>query len=117
MGIQFKFEPCTRYTDNRIDVYANEANIGTLSCMPVAPEQLIWTPDERVYNVKFQFRNEETFITVVDELRRYKNEQGYKYLTIWTYNNGYASIIDKELLEKAGFKNLPDTHPACMFLE
>lgn len=117
MGIQFRYERSTRYTDNRIEVYANEASIGTLSSIAVTPEQLNWSPDDRVYNVKFQFRNEDTFLAVVDELKRYKNENGYKYLTIWTYNYGYAELIDKRLLEKAGFKHLPDMHPACMFLE
>lgn len=117
MGIQFRYEPSTRYTDNRIEVYANEAPIGTLLSIAVAPEQLTWYPDNRVYNVKFQFRNEDTFLSVVEELKRYKNENGYKYLTIWTYNQGYAELIDREWLEKAGFKNIPDTNPACMFLE
>lgn len=42
MGIQFRYEPSKRYTDNRIEVYANEAPIGTLSSMTVAPEQLTW---------------------------------------------------------------------------
>lgn len=117
MSIQFRYEPCERYTDNRIQVYANEASIGTLNAVAVAPEQLTWYPDEKIYNVKFQFRNEETFLAVAEELKRYKTENGYKYLTIWTFNNGYAAIIDKDLLEKAGFKHLPDEHPACMFLE
>ena len=31
--------------------------------------------------------------------------------------NGYATQINKNLLEKAGFKNIPDQNPACMFLE
>lgn len=117
MGIQFKYEPSKRYTDNRIEVYANEATIGTLSSMAVAPEQLTWYPDDGIYNVKFQFRNKDTFLSVVEELKRYKNENGYKYLTIWSYNHGYAELIDKDLLSKAGFKHLPDMHPACMFLE
>ena len=56
-------------------------------------------------------------MAVVEELKRYKNEHGYKYLTIWTYNEGYASKLDRDMLERAGFKNLPDEHPACMFLE
>jgi hypothetical protein len=115
MSIQFRYEPCERYTDNRIEVYANEASVGTLKS--VAQEQLAWFPDERVYNVKFQFRNAETFLSVVNELKRYKDEKGYTYLTIWTHNNGYAEIIDKDLLQKAGFKHLPNQHPACMFLQ
>lgn len=116
MNIQYRYEPSSRYSSGNVtEVYANDAPIGILDS--VAPEQLSWSPDDRVYNVKFQFRNEETFLSVVSELKRYKDEHGYKYLTIWTYNNGYATQIDKNLLEKAGFKHLPDQHPACMFLE
>lgn len=118
MNIQYRYEPSKRYSSkNAIEVYANDAPIGILDSMAVAPEQLNWSPDDRVYNVKFQFRNEDTFLSVVSELKRYKNEHKHKYLTIWTYNNGYASQIDEELLEKAGFRHLPDQHPACMFLE
>lgn len=117
MKIQFRYEPSTRYTDNSIEVYANEAPIGTLSSLVATSEQLCWSPDDRVRNLKFQFRKADTFLSVVEELKRYKNENGYKYLTIWTYNRGYAALIDKEWLEKAGFKNLPGMDPACMFLE
>lgn len=98
-------------------MYANDAPIGILESLSAASEQLSWNPDDRVYNVPFQFRNEDTFLSVVSELKRFKDEQGYKYLTIWTYNNGYATQINKNLLEKAGFKNIPDQNPACMFLE
>ena len=117
MEIQFRYEPSIRYTGGEIEVYANDAPIGSLSSFGVTPEQLNWSPDDRVYNIKFQFRNEDTFLSVIKELKRYKDENGYKYLTIWTYNNGYAEQIDKLLLDKAGFKHLPDMHPACMFLE
>ena len=55
------------------------------------------------------------FFSVVSELKRFKDEQGYKYLTIWTYNNGYATQINKNLLEKAGFKNIPD-QKSCMYV-
>ena len=117
MAIEMRYEPSTRYTDERIEVYANQANVGTLSTMKVAPEQLCWSPDDRTYNVKFQFRNYDTFAAVVENLKQYKNEHGYKYLTIWTYNYGYASVLDREMIEKVGFKNLPDNNPACFFLE
>lgn len=40
MGIQFRYEPSNRYTDNRIEVYANEASIGTLSSMSASLGQL-----------------------------------------------------------------------------
>ena len=117
MEIQFRYEPSKRYTSGYTEVYANDAPIGLLSSMAAAPDQLSWSPDDRVYNVKFQFRNEDTFFSVVKELKRYKDEHGYKYLTIWSLNNGYAEQLDKELLEKAGFRHISDMHPACMFLE
>lgn len=119
MNIQFKYQKSDRYIDDRIEVFANKAQIGTLSCadfMTAAPEQLCWNPD-LTYNVSFQFRNEDTFQAVVEELRRYKNTHGYKYLTICKHNNGYASTLDRGMLERAGFKNLPGTNPAYMFLE
>lgn len=47
----------------------------------------------------------------------YKNKYGYKYLTICKYNNGYASTLDKGMLERAGFKELPDANPAYLYLE
>ena len=115
--IQFRYEESTHYTDGRIEVYANEAPIGTLSSLPVAQDQLTWHPNDKIHTAKFQFRKEDTFLAVVRELKRYKDENGYKYLTIWAHNYGYAALIDKDILKKAGFKNLPDTNPACMFLE
>ncbi len=117
MSIKYKYEPSTYYTDNRIDVFANGVPIGTLQSTKAAPEQLDWIPDDRVHNIKFQFRNEETFIAVVKELKRYKDENGYKYLGIWSLNHGYVESISKNWLEKAGFKKLPGTHPECMYLE
>lgn len=115
MEIKFKYEKSQRYTDESIEVSANDAPIGILKAYD--NNELMWSPDDRIYNIKFQFRNEETFLKVTQELQRYKDEQGYKYLTIWSYNNGYAEVLDKELLEKAGFRHIPGKHPACMCLE
>lgn len=117
MGIELKYEPNSHYTDNRINVYANEVCVGTLSTSPAVPEQLIWNPDDNVYNVRFQFRNPDTFLSIVESLKCYKNKHGYTYLTICDYNNGYMALLDKELLKKAGFKSLPDISSVCMFLE
>lgn len=118
MNIQYRYEPIEHYSNsNTIEVFANNAPIGVLNSMKTAPDQLSWCPDDRVYSINFQFRNKDTFLSVVSELKRYKDEHGFKYLTIWAYNNGYAAQIDKELLEEAGFRHLPGQHPACMFLE
>lgn len=117
MNVNLKFEKSNRYTSaDIIEVYANDAPIGILDSVADA-EQLSWSPDDRVDNVAFQFRNADTFLAVVAELRRYKDAHGYKYLTIWSYNNGYIAQLEKGILEKAGFKHLPNTNPACMFLE
>lgn len=116
MKIQFRYEKSDRYSDGFIEVFANEAQIGILSSNAV-PEQLEWDPDIEHNNARFQFRKEETFNEVVNELKRYKNEKGFRYLTICRYNNGYMAQLDKDMLERAGFKILPDKHPAFMYLE
>ena len=117
MNINFKYEKSSRCTSKDIiEVYANDAPIGILDSFSDS-EQLNWSPDDRVDNVAFQFRNINTFLAVVAELQRYKDAHGYKYLTIWSYNNGYIAQLEKSILEKAGFKHLPNTNPACMFLE
>ena len=114
MAVEMRYEPSKRYTDERMEVYANKANVGTLQAMG---NQLNCYPDDYTHNVKFQFRNYDTFAAVVEGLRQYKNEQGYKYITIWTYNYGYAAVLDRDMIEKVGFKHLPDNNPACFFLE
>lgn len=117
MNIQYRYEPSNRYLSNVTEVYANDAPIGLLEPLSVDLDQLNWSPDDRVYNVKFQFRCEDTFLAVVAELKRYKKEHGYKYLTIWSYNHGYAAEIDKDWLAKAGFKHYDNQHPDSMSLE
>lgn len=116
--ILFRYEKSERYTiPGSVEVYANNAPVGILSTIPGDPDNLNWNPDNRVRNVRFQFRNEDTFLSVVAELKRYKNEHGYKYLTIWPYNNGYVSQLDQKLLEKAGFRHFEDQPQACMSIE
>lgn len=116
--INFSYKESEKYTDDAIEVFANDANVGILSSQKNFPGHLMWHPDfEKTYCVRFQFRHEETFLSVVEELKRYKDEHGYKYLTIWAYNGGYASLLDMSLLEKAGFKTLQDMDPNCLFLE
>lgn len=118
MFINYRYEETENAgTDGYIKVYANDAPIGVLYGTASSKDLLIWSPDKRVCNVKFQFRNDETFLTVVNELRRYKNEKGFKYLTIWSHKGEYADLLNKELIKKAGFYQLPDAHPACYFVE
>ena len=117
MSIQFRYEKCERYTDDRIEVFANEASVGTLSNIAQEPKWLNWFPDEKNYNVAFQFRREETFFEVVDELKRYKDAHGYEYITIWSFSGGFVAKLDIKMLEKAGFHHIRGKHPDCMFLE
>lgn len=117
MGIDIRFEPNSNYIDDRIEVYANDACVGTLSSSDAMPDQLVWNPNDKVYNIRFQFRNTQTFLSVVEQLKLYKSQHGYKYLTIYDYNMGYVALLDEELLKKAGFKHLSDISSECMFLE
>lgn len=112
--IFLKFEKADDCIGGLIRVLANRASIGTL--FPFE-KWLKWEPDIRNYNVKFQFRNEDTFLEVVNQLKNYKAQQGYKYLVITSIGNGYASQLDKELIRKAGFVSLPNESPDLFFLE
>lgn len=114
--IRISIEDST-HLNNAKDVIANDVCVGHLSSIAAAPEELRWDPYYEAENVKFQFRNESTFMEVVEAIKRYKDEQGHKYLSIWEYANGYVAQLNKELLEKAGFRHLPDKHPAAMYLE
>ena len=114
MNIEFTYRESTNWC-NGIDVFANEAPIGIID--EIAHDCLNWHPGMDPDMLRFSLRKEETFSAVVSELRRYKDERGYKYLTIWTYNSGIASLFSRELLERLGFRNLPDCNPACFYLE
>lgn len=116
MFFEYSYEPSSRYKD-KIEFKVNDVLVGLLSSSVHAPDQLNWHPEPMNYYVRFQFRKLETWVTVVEELKRYKDENGYKYLTIWDMNNGYAAELDREFIEKVGFRQLPDHHSACYFLE
>lgn len=113
-SIMFRYEKTNRYGADSIEVFANDAQIGFLFG---DYDHLVWNPDVKNYNVRFQFRNELTFQTVVKELKRYKTEQGYKYLTITSVNGGFATALDQDMLKRAGFHYLPKMDPSLMFLE
>ncbi len=114
--INLRVEASSRYNnDNMFDVFANDALVGTL--FSNVEGWLNWMPDVFGGNPSFQFRNDETFYSVVQALKKYKNENGYQYLVIHAYNGGFVSCLDKDLLLKAGFKNRPDCDPSSMFLE
>lgn len=117
MQIHFNYKQSTVSQNNYIEVYANDAPIGTLSSTAAASEQLFWSPSDKVYRADFQFRNEDTFLSVVDELKRYKTEHGYRYLTIATFQSEYGDLLDIQLLKKAGFTHIPNKHSSFLFLE
>ena len=99
-----------------IDVFVDDICVGILQHMAVAPDQLHWIPDDRVDCTKFPFNDEEAFVSLIFTLKNYKNEHGYKYLTIWAHNNGYVAQLNEDLLSKAGFRHIPNLHPSCMIV-
>lgn len=115
MNTKFKISNIYISTET-IDVFVDDTCVGILQHMAVAPEQLQWIPDDRVDCTQFPFDDDETFLILISDFRNYKNEHGYKYLTIWSHNNGFVAQLDEDLLLKAGFRHLPKMHPACMIL-
>ena len=89
-------------------VFANGANVGHL--VPCRT-WLVWFPNDEFRNIRFQFRNEQIFLDIVQGLKKYKDEKGFDYLAISRENNGYAAQISEETIFKAGFIHLPDTNP------
>ena len=111
--VTLKFTKEDRLTDNPLTVYANDACVGNVIA---AMENLIWNSGGN-YNPKYQFRNEDIFAAVVAELKKYKDEHGFKYLVIDNHSNGFASVLDPVMIRRAGFRQLPDNNPALYFLE
>ncbi|MCR5020105.1 hypothetical protein [Ruminococcus sp.] len=103
-----------RFAEDCLAVYANDACVGYVT---VANNELLWKKSFYVDNPRYQFRNEDIFASVVAELIKYKNEHGYKYLVIDSLCEGYASILDHDLISSVGFKQLPDNHPALYYLD
>lgn len=120
MYIFLNFTEKERYENDKIiEVYANEAPIGFLYEVKSnlsTKKFLYWTPDKNRNYIDFQFRNADTFYEVVEQLNNYKYDQGYTYLGIWCRQGEYG-MLDRKMLEKAGFKSLPDGHPECLYLE
>lgn len=116
MSIEFSYKLTDKY-DKRAEMFANGALVGSLSTAPANPEILIWMPDPYNPSIRFQFRVESTFNAIIDELKRYKEEHGLKYIAISSYSGGFAAKLDSEMLEKAGFKPLPEHNPNLLFLE
>ena len=98
-------------SDNFTEVYANEVSIGNL--IRVSGNWLNWAPTHATNIVSFQFRKKETFVSVVEQLRNYKDCQDCEYLVI----SDYASIIDKSWLDEVGFKQLPNAPKDLYFLK
>ena len=103
-----------RFAEDCLSVYANDACVGYVT---VVNDELLWKKSFYVDNPRYQFRNEDIFASVVAELIKYKNEHGYKYLVIDSLCEGYASILDRDMISRVGFKQLPDNHPALYYLD
>lgn len=108
--IDFRYEEKKYHTI----VFANDAQIGTL--FPFN-DFMSWSPNDMFRNVRFQFRKEEIFLEVVKELKRYTKEQGCKYLVVSRSNNGYVTQLGEEMVQRAGFRNLPNNNPDFFFLD
>lgn len=117
MYINFSYEPSIQYIDGRIEVFANGVSVGTVVEYLKSDNRLYWEPIIESRVARFQFRNENTLKSVVEELRRYKNEKGKKYLVISSYNSGFVSFLDEAVLKNIGFHRLQNEDPAFMFLE
>ena len=103
-----------RFADNCLAVFANEACVGYVTAVS---DQLLWKKDPYIENPRYQFKNEDIFASVVAELKKYKDEHGYKYLVIDSRRDGYANILDRDLFSSVGFRQLPDNHPSLWYLD
>lgn len=112
--VKFKVIEDERFPSDSFGVYANDACVGYIT--PVN-NQLLWKKSFDIDNPRYQFKDEGIFASVVAELKKYKNEHGYKYLVIDCLCEGYASILDHALISRVGFKQLPDNHPSLYYLE
>lgn len=112
--VKFKVIEDERFPTDSLGVYANDACVGYIT--PVM-DQLLWKKSFDIDNPRYQFKDEDIFASVVAELKKYKNDHGYKYLVIDSLCEGYASILDHALISRVGFKQLPDNHPSLYYLE
>lgn len=112
--VRFKIAKDERFADDCLAVFANEACVGYVTAVS---DQLLWKKDPYFENPKYQFKDEDIFASVVTELKKYKDEHGYKYLVIDSLRDGYASILDRDLISSVGFRQLPDNHPSLYYLE
>ena len=115
--MELRFDESVRNGSGSIQAFANDAPVGLLVIMGETPEVLYWQRHYKVINVRYQLRNESTFLHVVNGLRQYKDKHGFRYLAVWTTGDGIGANVDPEVLEKAGFKPLANMHPDCLYLE
>ncbi len=97
------------------DIDADGAYIGTLfTCM----DEMHWLASY-TQNAGPQLRelDEEDFLEIVNHLKERKEVEGCKRLSISSINGGIVSIIDENLLKKAGFCNIEGMSPSFMYVE
>lgn len=112
--VRFKIAKDERFADDCLAVFANEACVGYVTAVS---DQLLWKKNPYLENPRYQFKCEDIFASVVAELKKYKDEHGYKYLVIDSLRDGYASILDRDLFSSVGFRQLPDNHPSLWYLD
>lgn len=112
--VRFKISKDERFPGDSLAVYANDACVGYVTAVS---DQLLWKKSPYIDNPRYQFKNKDIFASVVVELKKYKNKHGYKYLVIDSLRDGYASILDDDLIISVGFRQLPDNHPSLWYLD
>lgn len=103
----------------KIGVWVNGADVGKLIQQDDYPDCLFWTPNKNFRHVRFQFRNQDTFVKVIDGIYKYKCKIKIKYLVVGTTGFEYASSLQlsKERFENLGFKSLPFKDDNFLYLE
>lgn len=117
MLIKFDYKPNTKYAKelNYLDIYANDVPVGTLRPL-VGSDEISWDPITTYDATRFALRNKEVRMAVAEELKRYKEEHGYKYVYISKGSSGVASLFSDETLLEMGFKYLPDRWNNYLYL-
>lgn len=119
MFINFTFIEREEFPGSTIfEVYANKAKVGYLKPENIGEKKyLCWSSHLNPNSIRYQFRNFGTFIEVVEAMRKYKNEQGFEYLTIWNHRGGLAAELPQSYIDRAGFKPLPDGYSPRLCLK
>ena len=119
MQIKFEYKPNIAYMKelNYIDVFANDVPVGILKPHGIIKDELEWDTWLDYEGTKFALKDIETVKLIVNELKRYKDEHGFKYLCISNHLGGIATFFKEGTLKELGFKRLPEHRDVYLFLE